>query len=141
MAIGVKSAIQLLRTTLGTNQAANTEITEAVPAGKQWLLLAVSVSLVQGATQTPQPILIVDDGANVIFESFGASTAQNAGVTTQYTWAPDLPQTAGGANTVCTAPLPSGLLLNAGSRIRTSTLGKGANTDYGAPTLHYVEIG
>ena len=127
--------------TTGTNPAANAEISQTVPAGKFWLLMSVSVSLVQGITQTPQPVLIVDDGTNVLFESFGASSAQNSSITTQYTWAPNLPLTAGGAATVCTAPLPVSLVLGPGYRVRTSTLGIGANTDYGAPQLLYVQYG
>ena len=37
----------------GTNPAANTEVSEVVPAGKRWELKAVSVALVQGATLCP----------------------------------------------------------------------------------------
>lgn len=125
----------MLKVYTGSNPAANAEVSETVPADTEWELLAVAVSLVQGATQTPQPVLIIDDGTNVLFESFGASSAQSAGVTTQYSWAPNLPLTAGAAATVVTAPLPAGMRLPSGSRIRTSTLGIGANTDYAAPTF------
>lgn len=125
----------------GADPAANVEISDAVPAGKVWQLLSVSVSLVQGAVQTPQPSLIIDDGTNVLFQGFGASSAQNAGVTCQYTWAPDLPLSAAGALTIATAPLPSGLFLPPGFRIRTVTAGKGANTDYGVPSYFVVEYG
>lgn len=126
----------------GTNPAANTEITETVTAGETWRLLAVTVALVQGATQTPQPILIIDDGTNVVFESFGSSAAQSASTTCQYTWAPGLAlsgQVGSGANVHSLAPLPDGLILPAGYRIRTSTLGIGANSDYGAPGLLVVK--
>src|SRR6266542_656722 len=74
------------KTVQGTDPAANTEFSVTVTAGKYWALYAVSVNLVQGATQTPQPTLIIDDGTNVLFQGFGASSAQNASVTTQYTW-------------------------------------------------------
>lgn len=123
----------------GADPAANAEFSESIPAGKIWELLAVSVSLVQGATQTPQPTLIIDDGADVVFQGYGASSAQNASVTARYTWAKDLPLGAAGALTIVTAPLPSGLFLPAGWRIRTSTIGIGANTNYGAPSLYVVE--
>lgn len=126
----------------GTDRAANTEIAETVPAGKSWLLLVVSVSLVQGATQTPQPILVIDDGTDVIFESFGSSAAQAANTTCRYTWAPNLTltgQVGATTNVHSTAPLPDDLMLPAGYRIRTSTIGIGANTDYAAPSLFYVE--
>lgn len=122
----------------GTNPAANTEIAETVTTGEFWELQAVTVALVQGATQTPQPILIIDDGTNVLYESFGSSAAQGASTTCQYTWAPGHTlsgQVGTGANVHSVAPLPAGLLLGPGYRIRTSTLGIGANSDYGAPRL------
>jgi hypothetical protein len=134
----------LLRQTLtradGTNPAANAEFSVTVPTGQYWLLMAVTVSLAQGATQTPQPTLIIDDGTTTIFQGFGASSAQSSAVTTQYNWAPGNTLTAGAAATVVTAPLPSGLVLGPGYRIRSSTLGIGANTDYGAPGLFYVKF-
>jgi hypothetical protein len=141
---GLRSQLQLTKVFIGTDQAANTEITETVPAGKDWLLLAVSVALVQGITQTPQPILVIDDGTNVLFEGFGASAAQAVSTTCRYTWAPGLTLTAcvgATTNVHANAPLPEGLVLGPGYRIKTVTLGIGANTNYGAPTLYLVEVG
>lgn len=121
----------------GADPAANAEISDTVPAGQTWALLAVSVACVQGLTQTPQPILVIDDGAgNVIFESFGSSAAQAASTTCRYTWAPGhvlSAQVGATTNVHAVAPLPDRLILRAGWRIRTSTLGIGANTNYGAP--------
>lgn len=108
---------------------------------KSWLLMAVSVTLVQGLTQTPNPQLIIDDGTNVLFQSTPFASAQNASVTTLYTWAPGLALSGGGAATTATCPLPQGLVLPAGFRIRTSTAGKGANTDYGTPFYLVAELG
>jgi hypothetical protein len=129
------------KSVLGTDPAAGAEFTVTVPAGKYWHLVAVTVSLAQGITQTPQPTLIIDDATNVLFQGFGASSAQNASVTTQYTWAPNAPLTAGGAATVATAPLPGGVILAPGWRVRSSTLGIGANSNYGVPSLYVVEYG
>jgi hypothetical protein len=124
----------------GTDPPANTEFSQTVPTGKYWQLFAVSVSLVQGATQTPQPTLIIDDGTTTFSQSLGASSAQNASVTTQYNWAPGNLLTAGAAATVATAPLPKDLLLPAGYRIRSSTIGIGANSNYGAPAFFVLEF-
>lgn len=124
----------------GSDPAANTEFSQTVPTGKYWQLYAVTVSLAQGATQTPQPTLIIDDGTTTLYQSFGGSSAQNASVTAQYTWAPGLSLTAGGAATVITAPLPADLELPAGYRIRSSTTGIGANSNYGAPAFFVVEV-
>lgn len=128
---------------VGTNPAANTEVSETVPAGQTWQLLAVSVALVQGLTQTPQPILQIDDGTTVLFESFGASAAQAASTTCRYTWAAGNTVSAligATTNVHAVAPLPEGLVLAAGSRIKTVTVGIGANSDYGAPALYVVKF-
>ena len=59
--------------------AANTEWSVAA-AGQGWLVKAVSCLLVQGITQTPQPILqIADPGGDILFESFGSSSTQAGG--------------------------------------------------------------
>lgn len=141
---GATSSLRAVRAFVGTNPAANTEITETVPEGKQWELIAVSVSLVQGLTQTPQPILVIDDGANVIYEAFGSSNVQAVSTTTRYNWGLGLPlsaQTGSTTNVHATAPLAEGLVLNPGGRVKTNTLGIGANSDYGAPVLMIVEYG
>ena len=135
-------ASSVLVQTNGTDPAANTEITQTVPADKYWELISVSVALVQGITQTPQPILQLDDGTDVIFESFGSSAVQAVSTTCRYTWAPGLPftgQIGATTNVHSTAALPQGLILGPGYRIKTVTLGIGANSDYGAPSLLYVE--
>lgn len=140
----IGKSVNALRQINGTNPAADTEITETVPAGKFWQLLSVSVALVQGLIQTPQPILVIDDGADVIFESFGSTAAQATSTTCRYTWAPGLALSGlvgSGTDVHAVAPLPIGLLLGPGYRIKTSTVGRGLNTDYGAPSLHVVEYG
>lgn len=139
--VGPLSAITQLN---GSDPAAGAEVSVTVPAGKHWHLISVSVALVQGATQTPQPILVIDDGTDVLFENFGSSTAQAVSTTCRYTWAEGLTlsgQVGATTNVHATAPLPAGLILGPGFRIRTSTLGIGANSDYGAPGLYYVEYG
>lgn len=133
-----------LKVVQGADPAANAEASVAVPTGKHYELLAVTVVLAQGATQTPQPLLVIDDGTNVLFEGFGASAAMSASTTCRFTWAPGLPLSApvgSGANVHATAPIPEGLVLPAGFRVRTSTLGLGANSDYGVPTLYVAEYG
>lgn len=147
MARGLVSAVNSAMVQVnGGNPGAGAEIADqVVPAGKTWELVAVSVVLVQGLTQTPQPILQIDDGsADVIFESFGSSAAQAVSTTCRYCWAPNLPLTGQVGVTTgvhSNAPLPGSLLLPAGYRIRTVTLGIGANSDFGAPSFYVVEYG
>jgi hypothetical protein len=125
-----------------SDPAANAELSQTVTAAKTWQLLSISVALVQGITQTPQPILQITDGTNVLFESFGSSAAQAVSTTCQYNWAPGLTlsaQVGATTNVHATAPLPSGLFLPAGYKIQTSTLGKGANSDYGIASILVIE--
>ena len=142
---GIPSSLSATFDSITTNPAAGSEVpTQTVPDGKFWWLKGFSVACVQGLTQTPQPILIVDDGTNVIFEMFGSSAAQAASTTCRYTWGPALPltgQVGSGAGVHSTSPLPYMLVMRAGWRISTLTLGIGANTDYGVGTLYVVEFG
>jgi hypothetical protein len=142
---GVPSSLSATFDSITTDPSAGAEIpTKTVPTGKVWWLKGFSVACVQGITQTPQPILIVDDGTNVVFEMFGSSAAQAASTTCRYSWGLGLPFTGQiGATTAVhsTAPLPNFLLLKEGWRISTLTLGIGANTDYGVGTIYVVEFG
>lgn len=134
----------IYKKSLGADPAANAEFTVTVPAGKFWEIMSISVALVQGATQTPQPILILDDGTDIVYESFGSSAAQAVSTTCRYNWAPGLTlsaQVGATTNVHSTAPLPLGIVLPAGGRIRSSTLGIGANSDYGQPTFYVIEYG
>ena len=139
--IPLPSSIGITKRVAGANPAASAEVSDTVPAGKSWYLVAVSVSLVQGITQTPNPTIVIDDGANIVFQSPPLAAAQNASVTTQYTWAANLPVSGGGAATIATGPLPVFMVLPAGYRIRTLTAGIGANSDYGVPSYLVCELG
>lgn len=121
-------------------------ITTTVPgvSPKFWWLLAVTVQLVQGLTQTPQPSLVIDDGTTNILTMPGSTAAQAASTTAQYTWAGDLQVTGLIGTTpgiVAAAPLPQNLILPPGYRIKTVTSGIGANSDYGAPSYYVCEMG
>jgi hypothetical protein len=137
------SILWQIKRVAGADPAANAEVSDAVPTGKTWELLLVSIPLVQGITQTPQPLLQITDAADaVIAEIFGSSAAQAVSTTCRYTWGPDLPlsaQVGSGANVRSSAPLPSGIYLPSGFKIKTATLGIGANTDYGAPSYLVIE--
>lgn len=141
MHLPLPSHLSVIKTVAGTDPSANTECSVTVPAGKWWLIYAVSVSLAQGATQTPWPSLILDDGVTAFWQGFSGTAAQNASVTTVHSWAPGLTATGSAASTSNQGALPSDLVLPAGYRIRTSTTGLGANSNYGAPILFVCELG
>jgi hypothetical protein len=118
--------------------------TTAGTGPKWWWVQSVCIALVQGATQTPQPILIIDDGTVSVFQGFGSSAAQAVSTTCTYTWAPGLVLTGQiGATTTVNSQgaLSDDLVLPPGYRIRTLTLGLGANSDYGVPSALVVELG
>jgi len=125
------------------NPAANAEFTFTVPAGERWLVLAVTVSCVQGATQTPHPRLVIDDGTNTLFAAHSGTAAQASSTTCQHSWVAQGPAIGpSGATTAVVAQgsLPQGLILEAGSRMISNTAGLGANTDYGVPRATIVKL-
>lgn len=131
---------ELLQRVASADPAAAAEVAYTVPAGSTMRLLVVTVQLIQGLTQTPQPTLVIDDGANVVYQAPGSSdaTGQPVSTTARYTWGVGLSLTARvGAtpNIYAYAPLPDGLILPAGWRVRTVTAGSGANTDYSVASL------
>lgn len=141
---GVASSLSNLKRVTGTDPGTNTECSDTVPAGKTWLLLSYSVLLVQGGANTPQPVLSIDDGTTVFFESAGSTTVQAISTSCRYTWAGGLQvsgQIGAGAAVHAVAGLPDSLYLGSGCRIRTVTANLSANTDYGAPSIYVVEYG
>jgi hypothetical protein len=121
-----------------------------------WLLKSIQATLAQGATQTPQPVLIIDDGGaggaigsagnHIVCESVGATTAQTAGTTATYCWTENVVQSGiqgSGADTHSQSPLPMGdeCVLLPGWRIGTHTLGIGANSQWSSILLYVAQIG
>lgn len=117
------------------NPAANNEVAAlVVPTGKLWEPLLYTVSMAQGATQTPWPSLVIDDGTNIVAQMLSGTAAQNASVTAQHTWGIGLLLAGGGAGVASHGGLPR-LILPQGYRLRTLTGGLGANSDYGVARL------
>lgn len=132
-----------VKVVVGADPAANTEFSITVPAFEWWELLAVSVALVQGITDTPLPRLRITDGANTLLVSHGSTAAQAVSTTCQYTWAAGggAPSGQVGATTAVSSQggLPRGLKLPPGSVISSLTAGLGANSNYGAPVAIVIK--
>lgn len=127
----------------GADPAAAAECSITVPAGERWLLHAVTVSLVQGISQTPWPQLVLkDENAVVLAASNAGTAAQAASTTTRHCWFPGAGVTQVGTtpNIVTTGPIPPGMILDAGATITTSTSGIGANTNYGVPVAFVTKL-
>lgn len=121
-----------MRTITGTNPAVGVEIIEAVPTGALWRPVAFYYVLVTSAVVANRlSTLIIDDGATAVFVGEPAAV-QAAGSSVGYNWAANLPARAA-LGTNSSAPFPHGLLLRAGSRIRTGTAALDAGDNYGAP--------
>ncbi len=124
----------VIRSIAGTDPAANTEISEAVPTNARWRLLGLDAALVTSAfVANREVVLTIDDGATVVAE-VAAGVAQAASVTRRYSFARGVPRLAPAASTVISAPAPD-IVLGAGFRIRTVTANLDAGDNFGAPQL------
>jgi len=142
--IPLPSVITQLKEVTVSAPGAGVDWSFVVPAGKWWMLFSAYAVLTQGITQTPQPILQIDDGTNVIMESIGSSAVQAVSTTTAYTWGPGFVQSGqvgSGAGVHSVAPIPDGLILLAGYHVKSSTLGIGANSQWSVPRLYLAELG
>lgn len=135
------SQLSSLKTVAGADPAAGSECTITVPAGKWWEIMGFSVSLAQGATQTPWPSLTLDDGTTVFWQGFSGTAAMSVSTTTVHSWAPGLTAAGAAASTANQGAFPAGIVLPAGYRIKTVTSGIGANSNYGPPILFVCELG
>lgn len=127
----------VIRTIVGTNPAAGVEIVETVPTNARWRLKTFNYTLVaSGAAANRRPVLTIDDGANILWQSF-SNVAQTAGQTAIYRAGIGTPFLL--YDTLAYhLPLPVDLPLQGGYRIRTVTAAIDAGDDYAAP-IYTVE--
>ena len=121
-----------LRSITGATPAAAAEISETVPTGARWELIALRTQLVTSATAgARRPILFLDDGANV-FARLSNSSTLAASLTGNFTWieGSGAPSLDGGTD--FQAAVPSGVRLGSGYRIRTSTTNIQAGDQFSA---------
>jgi hypothetical protein len=128
-----------MRLVVGTDPVAGAEISETVPAGRMWILRALSATFVADATVANRtPLLFCDDGGANTFAQSGDSAAVTAGQTINYAWANSYVRII--SNTTIHVQLASALRLPAGFRIRTTTLNLQAGDNWGAPRLFVEEF-
>jgi hypothetical protein len=126
-----------VKTYTGSNPAGAAEVSETVPDGVTWELLAVTVNFVT-ATQAPWPALKITDGTNTVFQSLCGTAAITAGTTVQCSWIAGNVPAGAAATTSNQGGLPTGLLLFPGSVISTVS-GTITNCDYAAPAFIVIE--
>lgn len=128
----------VVRTILGTDPAAGVEIAETVPAGVRWALRSVRFTLTTDATAANRrPTFIIDDGANEIWR-VNSNVDQTATQISIYEAGAGAPFATLDAR-VFSLPLPVGLELLEGYRLRTSTAAIVAGDNYSAPVYQVEE--
>jgi hypothetical protein len=121
-----------LRSITGTNPAAGVEISETVPAGVRWRLVAFQATLTTSAVVANRfPGILIDDGTLILLFSRSLA-AQAASNSINHSWADWGAQSTalGSPNAL---PIPPGLVLAPGYRIRTSTAALDVGDDWTAP--------
>jgi hypothetical protein len=108
-----------LRSITGTTPAAGAEISETVPTGARWELIAFMATLTcSGTVANRIPLLLLDDGTNVYARGIVNDT-QTAGQVHSHGWAQGYSTMAGSSNAVTANSLPVNNRLGSGHRIRT----------------------
>jgi hypothetical protein len=128
----------VMRTIVGTDPAANVEISETVPTNARWRLVTFCYAFVTDATVANRlPVLTIDDGTNVLWRSF-SNVNQAASQTSIYHAGDGLISHQIATQTHVLA-LPTHLILMGGYRVRTQTTALQAGDNFSAPTYHVEE--
>jgi hypothetical protein len=115
--------------------AAGAEIVVTAPGNTRWMLSAFRFQITASAAVANRtPVLLIDDGANVVFETENV-TAVTAGQVATYNAGAGI-QNANLAALDYQLALPETLVLPAGARIRTSTGNLQAGDQYAAPVYN-----
>ena len=131
----IESSIEgpgLIRSITGTNPAAGVEISETVPTGAKWRLLALRVRFIPSAdVATRSPMLQFDDGTAVFFL---ADPSQTVTASQDFGWGFGL----GTERLIPTNDskqwgVPTEIFLLAGYRFKTNTSSIQAADNWGAP--------
>jgi hypothetical protein len=114
--------------------AAGADWTTTVPTNARWRIQAIRAALVASANAANRiPVLTIDDGATVLFESASAVTVV-ASQTATYAALAGVPFFTIGTRSY-QLPLPAGLVLQGGHRIRMATAAIDAADQWGAAQL------
>lgn len=123
-----------MRSVTGSDPAAGAEVSETVPTGAVWRLVAFRATLVTDATVANRRVnLTIDDGTNtLLLKPPGADQAASL----TYIYQADANGAAAALlSTTQALPLPPDLFLRAGFRIRTATNSIQAGDNWAAPQL------
>jgi hypothetical protein len=121
-----------LRSIAGSTPAAGAEISETVPTGARWELLAFEATFVTSAVAANRvPQLTIDDGTTVVFR-LGAALNQAASLTQRRSWFQGAPAPYLDNASNLPLPIPSNVRLGSGFRIKTVTAAIDVGDQYSA---------
>lgn len=121
-----------LRSITGTTPGAGVEISETVPTGARWQILAFRAQLLTAiAAANRAPTLTLDDGAN-LYHQANQGAPVPASTLSSLSWGPGAGVNTGGNTSILTAGLPVDIRMGAGHRLRTVTANIQAADQYSA---------
>ena len=124
----------LIRSVAGADPAAGAEILVTVPTGARWRPHSIRFVLVTDATAVNREAdLVIDDGATTLL-IIEPPALQGAGGTRGYNYGADFPSL-NALTQEFLIPLPVGLILLAGYRLRTVTVAIVIGDNYGIPRV------
>lgn len=128
----------MLRSITGTDPAANTEITEAVPTNARWAFHGAYFTLVTDANPANRRVFVtLSDGANVYLASVSAST--QAASSTEYYSVGGHGVSSASVSGVHFVPLPDAIPMFQGWQIDTLTSNMQVGDNYSAPQITVEE--
>lgn len=110
-----------LRSITGAVPAAGAEVSETVPAGARWELLALRLKLTADANVANRSVVLLIDDGTLVYAHTAANLTITAGLVGTMAWFQGPMTPFAGLIGAAVAGLPVGLPLGAGHRIRTST--------------------
>jgi hypothetical protein len=123
---------------VGADPGAGVEISETVPAGVAWEIIAAQFLFTTSATAgNREPHLIVTDGSDVEKVRAGSASTQGASITDKR-WCFSVNASIAAGVTYAFIPLPPGLIVPPGWKVKTAVGGLQVGDNLSAPTLYIV---
>lgn len=142
MPTAIRSGLGHLDSKVGTDPAANTEITETVPDNRRWLLRLLKFTLVADANPANRTVTVqFKDASGNVITQVTAGTVQTASQTVNYHVAPWITKPSDVAGSDIYLDLPLDFFLAEYWQIVTSTANRQATDNYGAPISVVEEFG
>lgn len=132
----IESSIEgpgLIRSITGTNPAAGVEISETVPTGAKWKLLALTAAFVADATVGNRVTSLAADNGTTIYVRVSSQALRAASASDVHSWGPGITIPEAYNADPIQSPFAVLAQLPAGHRIRTVTNNVQAGDNWGAP--------